>query len=146
MAKIYRNDHMFKALMTAIGLGGPEYEAKTLTRDVRSLIDMLYGQHGAASMQKIAAEARKQIDEVHRRGINDPQFYARGVLELTELNRAARARRDNIAWSGVTLAIIYIKSEILGDVALPARNAVDGFIDKWSHALPESASSEVESP
>lgn len=137
---------MFKALMTAIGLGGPDYEAKTLARDVRSLIDMLYGQHGAESMRKIAAEARKQIDEVHRRGLNDPQFYGRGVIELTELNKAARQRRDNIVWSGVTLAIIYIKSEILGDVALPARNAVDGFIDKWSHTLPEGAAEDAGNP
>lgn len=136
---------MFKALMTAIGLGGPDYEAKILSRDVRSLIDMLYGQHGAESMQKIAAEARMQIDEVHRRGLNDPQFYTRGVLELTELNRAARIRRDNIAWSGITLAVIYIKSEILGDVAQPARNAVDGFMDKWAHTLPESTPPEVDS-
>ncbi len=137
---------MFKTLMTAIGLGGPEHDAKTLARDARALIDMLHGQHGAASMQKIAVEARTQIDDVHRRGLNDPQFYARGVLELTELNRAARTRRDNIAWSGVTLAIIYIKSEILGEIAMPARNAVDGFIDKWAHALPDDAPSNSEAP
>ncbi|MBO6519031.1 MAG: hypothetical protein JJ973_03235 [Rhodospirillales bacterium] len=125
---------MLSNLLAMIGFGGPEHDAKILKRDARAMIEMIHGQHGAESLGKIANEARYQIEEVHRRGLNDPQFYGRGVEALTELNRAARNRRDNVAWSGITLAIIYIKSEILGDLGLPAKNAISGFIDQWAHA------------
>lgn len=128
---------MFAKLMAMIGWGGPEHDAKILVRDARSMIEMIHGQHGAESLAKIANTTRDQIDEVHRRGLNDPQFYDRGVESLTELNRAARSRRDNISWSGITLAIIYIKAEILGDLGLPAKNAIDGFLEKWPHTQGE---------
>ncbi|MBO6947989.1 MAG: hypothetical protein JJ855_08410 [Rhodospirillales bacterium] len=133
---------MFSRILELIGLGGPEHDARILTRDARAMIDMVYGQHGADSLAKIANETKYQIDDVHKRGLNDPQFYQRGVEALTDLNRAARNRRDNIAWSGITLAIIYIKSEILGELALPAKNAIDGFIEKWAHTLEEDGGSE----
>ncbi len=128
---------MLSNILAMIGLGGPEHDAKILRRDARAMIDMIHGQHGAESLGKIANETRYQVEEVHRRGLNDPQFYARGIEALTELNRAARNRRDNIAWSGITLAIIYIKSEILGDLGLPAKNAIEGFLEKWSHTQSE---------
>lgn len=124
---------MLKALLGLVGLGGPEHEAKTLARDARSLIDMFHGQNGAEKLGLIARSARLHMDEVHERGLNDPQFYGRGVQHLTELNRAARQRRDDVAWSGITLAVIYIKSEILGGPGQPARNAIDGFLDRWPH-------------
>lgn len=123
---------MLKTLLRYIGLGGPEHDARILAKDARAMIEMVHGQHGEPSLALIADKARTQIGEVHRRGINDVQYYGRGVDELTELNRAARKRRDNISWSGITLAIIYIQAEILGDVALPARNIIDGFIDKYA--------------
>ena len=126
---------MFKNVLSALGLGGPEHEAKILAKDARALIDMLHGQHGGESLGKIARTARTQIDVVHEKGLGDPKYYARGIVELTELNRAARARRDNIAWSGITLAIIYIKSEMLGEAADTPMNVVDGFIDRWRHTM-----------
>lgn len=122
---------MFAKLLALIGLGGPEHDAKALARDARSLIDMLHAQHGSGPLIKIAEEARFQIAEVHRRGLNDSQFYGRGIEHLTDLNRAARARNDSAVWSGITLAIIYIKSELLGELGLPAKNAIDGYIEKW---------------
>jgi len=125
---------MFKQLMTLIGLGGPEYDAKVLTRDSKAMVEMIHGQHGADSLREISKEARTRIDEVHQRGLNDIQFYGRGVDELTELNRAARSRRDNIAWSGITLAIIYIKAEMMEDLGLPAKNIIEGFMQQWSHS------------
>lgn len=124
---------MIKTILGLIGLGGPEYDAKILARDARSLIEMMHGQHGAASLQKIADTCREHIGEVHRRGINDPQFYEQGIIHLTELNRAARLRRDNVVWSGITLSIIYVKAEILGDIALSAKNMIEGFMQKWEH-------------
>jgi hypothetical protein len=124
---------MLKKLMSYIGLGGPEYDAKILIRDAKAMVEMIHGQHGAASLRKIAAETRSRIDEVHERGLYDIQFYGRGIESLTEVNRAARARRDNIAWSGVTLAIIYIKAEMMEDMGTQAKNTVEGFMQQWSY-------------
>lgn len=124
---------MLKAFLGLIGFGGPEQEGRALARDARSLIDMFHGQNGAEKLGLIARSARLHVDEVHERGLNDPQFYKRGVEHLTELNRAARQRRDDVAWSGITLAIIYIKSEILGAPGQAARNAIDGFLSQWRH-------------
>lgn len=104
---------MLKSLMGLLGMGGPEYDARILARDSRSMIDMVHGQHGAASLQIIASTCREHIELVHERGINDPQFYEQGIVHLTELNKAARMRRDNVVWSGITLSIIYVKAEIL---------------------------------
>jgi len=125
---------MLADLMAFLGIGGPENEARILIRDARAMIEMVHGQHGPDSLRKISGETGYQIAEVHRRGLDDPQFYGRGIEALTELNRAARTRRDNIAWSGITMAIIYIKAEILGDHGLPAKNAIDGFMAKWPPA------------
>lgn len=125
---------MLKALLGLIGLGGPEHEARTLAADARNLVDMIHGQSGAERLSRIAQTTREKIDEVHERGLNDPQFYDRGVQQLTELNRAARQRRDDTSWSGITLAIVYIKAEMLGEPGLPARNIIEGFLDKWRHA------------
>ncbi len=125
---------MLSNLLALFGLGGPENDARILLRDARAMIEMIHGQHGPDSLRKISGEAKYQIEEVRRRGLNDTQFYARGVEALPELNRAARARRDNIAWSGITLAIIYIKAEITGEYAVATRNTIDGFMEKWAPA------------
>lgn len=137
---------MFRSLLGIIGLGGPEYDARVLTRDARAMIDMLRKQHRAEALSKIAEHAAQQIGVVHRRGLGDPQYYGRGVTELTDLNRAARARRDDIAWSGITLTIIYIKAEMLGEIALPARHAIDGFLEQWGHAADDTANGNTPPP
>jgi len=95
------------------------------------MVEMIHAQHGPDSLRRIATETQTQIRDVHQRGLNDVQFYGRGVEHLTELNRAARARRDNIAWSAITLAIIHIKAEMIEDAATPARNIVQDFIRQW---------------
>ncbi len=124
---------MISKLLELIGLGGPKYEGKMLAKDARNLVDMIHGQSGAERLSHIAQTTREKIDEVHERGLNDVQFYGRGVEHLTELNRAARQRRDDTTWSGITLAIVYIKAEILGEPGLPARNTIQGFLDRWRH-------------
>lgn len=124
---------MISKLLALIGFGGADYDGKLLAKDARSVIDMIQNQHGAAQLARIAEECRVHINEVHERGLNDPQFYKRGVDHLTELNRAARSRRDNVAWSGITLAIIYIKAELLGESGVSAINAVKGFTEMWAH-------------
>lgn len=137
---------MLQSVLGFLGFGGPEYDAKILQRDARNLIDMVHGQHGPESLSKIADTTRIQIAEVHRRGLNDPKFYDRGIEALTEINKAARARRDNIAWSGITLAIVYVKAEMLDDLGLPAKNALDGFMDKWAKLSPEEAANQAPEP
>ena len=124
---------MLKSLLGLVGLGGPEYDAKILARDARSMIDMVHGQHGAASLESITATCREHINLVHERGLNDPQFYEQGIVQLTELNKAARMRRENAVWSGITLAVIYVRAEILGDLGMPAKNVIEGFMQKWEH-------------
>lgn len=126
---------MLRALLSAIGFGGPEHDGRTLARDAASLIDMFRAQNGADRLAEIARTARTFIDEVHERGLNDPQFYGRGVTHLTELNRAARQRRDDVAWSGITLAIVYIQAEIVGAHGMKARAAIDAFVAEWRHVL-----------
>lgn len=132
---------MIDWLLGLVGLGGPEAEGRQLARDARAIIEMIHGQHAADSLRKIAEKAKESIADVHERGLNDPKFYKRGVEHLTDLNRAARNRRDNVSWSGITLAIIYVKAEMLGESGKSARNAVDGFFDEWAHASagPDSA-------
>lgn len=125
---------MLSNLKALFGLGGPENEARILIRDARAMIEMIHGQHGPDSLRKISGEVKYQIEGVHQRGLNDTQFYGRGIEAMTELNRAARTRRDNIAWSGITLAIIYIKAEILGEHGVPTRNTIEGFMEKWAPA------------
>ncbi len=125
---------MIDGLLRLIGLGGPEAEGRQLARDARAVIEMIHGQHAAESLRKIAATAKRHIAEVHERGLDEPKFYKRGVEHLTDLNRAARNRRDNISWSGITLAVIYVKAEMIGDFGKPALNAIEGYFDEWAHA------------
>ncbi len=137
---------MLQSVLGFLGFGGPEYDAKILKRDARDLIDMVHGQHAAENLANIADVTRTQIAEVHRRGLNDPQYYQQGVEALTEINKAARARRDNVSWSGITLAIVYVKAEMLGDHGLPAKNAIEGFMDKWARLSQEDAANQPPAP
>ncbi len=125
---------MLKKLLKALGLGGPHRDARALARDARAMVEMVRHQHGPQSLQAIAACVRENIDDVHRRGLDDPTYFSRGIDSLTERNRAARAERDQISWSGITLAIIYIKAEIIGDAANEARAIIDSAVKEWENA------------
>jgi len=124
---------MLRRLLEMVGWSSPERDGRQFARDARAIIEMVHGQHAADNLRAIAETAKRQIAEVHQRGLDDPAFYRRGVTHLTDLNRAARSRRDYVTWSGITLAIIYIKSEMIGDDGISARNAIDGYFEHWSH-------------
>jgi len=127
---------MLRTFLGLIGFGGPAYDARILARDANAILKAMGEQYGAETTTKIVAKIRDQIQIVHEKGLNDPRYYGRGITELTELNRAARSRQDNVAWTGITLAIIYIKAEILGPHGDPVRQPIDALIGEWAHALP----------
>ena len=49
---------------------------------------------------------------------------------LKEAHRDARRRHNHAALSGVTLAIIFLRAQELGDLAQPACDAIDEFITR----------------
>ncbi len=123
------------AWLRRFGIGDPDGAAKTLNKDAVAILDMIHGLHGAESLRAIAGIIRDARAEVHERSLGNPEFYATGLRVLTDKNSAARRSNDQITWSGLTLTIIYLKAEMEGPKAAPARASIDTFLSEWQHAL-----------
>ena len=125
-------------LLQKLGFGDPVREARQLNKDAQDILEMIHNVHGATRLAEIADVIRTARREVQERATGDPTFYKRGVAQLTERNRAARRRNDQVTWSGLTLTIIYLKAEVAGGPATPARAAIDSFLAGWAHGTSEA--------
>ena len=124
-------------LLRKLGLGDPDAAAKTLNKDARSILEMIHNVHRAEDLKRIAGMIRETRAEVHERSTGNTAFYETGLRALKDRNNAARRRNDQASWSAITLTIIYLRAEMEGPAAAPARAAIDSFLAEWQHALDE---------
>jgi len=123
------------AWLRKFGIGDPDAVAKTLNKDAASILEMVRSVHGAEVLKHIATIVRDARAEVHERATGNPEFYDTGLRALKDRNADARRRNDQATWSALTLTIIYLKAEVAGAMATPARAAIDAFLAEWQHAM-----------
>ena len=112
------------------GLFGKKSKALQLIRDSQSIIRSDETAYADRHLLKISAIANSSI----QRALNESGGKANGDKTprwLKEAHRDARRRHNQAALSGVTLAIIFLKAQELGNLAQPACDAIDEFIARW---------------
>ncbi len=105
-----------------------EREAKQLNRDVPLIIEQAEGMFSAQSMTVVADMVDEHIKRAHNIYGTKAIDYQRALHDYKKLHKDARGRTDQRALSAMTLVIIYLRSEIAGDAAAPARAAIERFI------------------
>jgi hypothetical protein len=112
----------------------PQRDAKRLNRDAPAIIDSATKSFPVDRVREIAltlenlGEARTHLEE-HTRS-RDQILY-----RFKQLHGEARRRMDQVGLTAYTLVIIDLRAEALGDMAKPARQAIDEFIGQWAHAV-----------
>ena len=112
------------------GLFGKKSKALQLIRDSQSIIRSDETAYADRHLLKISAIANSSI----QRALNESGGKTNGDKTprwLKEAHRDARRRHNQAALSGVTLAIIFLKAQELGNLAQPACDAINEFIARW---------------
>lgn len=113
---------------------GPEREARRLNLDAAAIIDSALDSFPIDRVRDIAVMTLEHLQEV-RAHLEDHSESREDVLaRFRQLHRESRRRMDQIGLTAYTLVIIHLRAEPLGDLAAPAREAIDAFTGQWSHA------------
>ena len=111
---------------------GPRREANRLNRDAATIIEAARATASSPRVRETALRIRDELDTAHTRGGDDPSRYAPLVAHFRTQHREARRRRDDAALTALTLVIIYLRAETIGEDAEPARKRIDDFISEWT--------------
>jgi len=120
---------------------GPEAEARRLNRDAAYIVHALTEEHYGPIRADVARDLRKDIDYVHETFVRKDEAYGfkRAIDHLSRMHNEARKRRDQRALTSLTLAIIYMRAERVGDPAKPARDAVEAYLGEWAPLAEENS-------
>ena len=114
-------------------LFGKKGECRRLNKDAASIVEATrFGQH---SEKQCAAAllTRRSLAAIHEATDADPGRYAPALERMRVHHREARRGARDAELTAFTLCIIYLRSEQLGEEALPARESIDDFLSDWAH-------------
>ena len=109
-------------------------EAKQLNKDAGAILDSVVKGSPAVVARAVAEQTQAAIDEGHEKGRNSPDLYQPIIDHYRTVNGDARRNHNQVAMSAFSLTIIYLRAEMLGSKAVPARQAIDEFLTSWAHA------------
>ena len=112
----------------------PEREAKHLNKDSIAILDGIV--HGSAAVvaRAVAKQTKAAIAEGHEKGRNKSDLYQPILDHYRTMNTEAVQARNQIKMSVFSLTIIYLRAEMIGQKAVPARQAIDAFLKSWDYA------------
>ena len=111
---------------------GPQREARRLDRDAATIIEAAQSLPSSSKTRETALRISDELEVAHARGGDDPSRYTRLVEHFRNQHREARRRRDDTALTALTLVIIYLRAEMVGADADPARHRIDAFVSEWT--------------
>jgi len=117
-----------------------EREAKQLNRDAPLILEHAKNMFSDGSMATVASLAQEHIERAVTIYGTKPIDVRRALLDYRRLHKDARGRNDQRALSAMTLVIIYLRAELAGDAATPARETINNFIAN-SRAAPDPENS-----
>jgi len=110
-----------------------KYAARRLNRDAVTVIASDTHSHRPEHLAAIAAQIAEYLQLARDASALDVH-ETKTLGRLKAIHGEARMRRDQIALSAATLAIIYFRAQQLGEVAQPAMSAIDRFVERWRPA------------
>ena len=111
---------------------GSHREARRLDRDAATIIEAAQSVPPSSKIRETALRISDELEVAHTRGGDDPSRYTRLVEHFKVQHREARRRRDDTALTALTLVIIYLRAEMIGADAEPARRRIDAFVSEWT--------------
>ena len=108
-----------------------ERESKQLNRDAPRIIAQAEQLYAPARLQAMAETITKYIDRAYKRYGTEPIDLKRAHHDFRNLHKETRRKNDQVGLSAMTLVIIYVRAEIAGPMADPARTAIEAFIATW---------------
>ena len=104
---------------------------RQLSKDVSVIIDNSIKAEKVETLELIAKLTADYITEVHQRSICNPKFYDQGLRQLKNRNGKAKVENDQSSWTAGVLAVIFLKSEQLGEGGGGAIQAICNFIRSY---------------
>jgi hypothetical protein len=105
-----------------------EREAKQLNRDAPLIIEQAKEMFGPPSMIEVAKLAGQHIERAHKIYGTETIDLKRALDDYRKLHKDARRNTDQRGLSAMTLVIIYLRSELAGSAAAPARDVINTFV------------------
>ncbi len=107
---------------------GRAYETRMLNRDARVVLEDARARFRDERLQEMAELVRAHLGEAHRR-LDPPRVQIANLLpEYRRLHRDARRRHQDMPLSALTLVIIYLRGEALGEGCEPALEVIEAFL------------------
>ena len=106
-------------------------EAAQLNRDAPAIIEQAEQMHPVPSLHIMAKSITDLIERAHVQYGRQEIDLKRAHFDYRVFHKEARRKNDQIGLSTMTLVIIYIRAEIAGPPANPARAAIEAFMAKW---------------
>lgn len=112
----------------------PEREAKRLNRDATVIIDSAIESLPASRVRETALMTLEHLGEIRAHLEEHSESQNQLLYRFRQLHGEARRRMDQVGLTAYTLIIIYLRATALGEIAAPARRAIDDFTGQWAHA------------
>lgn len=110
-----------------------EREARQLNRDAPLIIEQSAQTYPPTRLRDMAETVVEFIERAHVRYGTAEIDLKRAHYDYKGLHKEARRANDQVGLSAMTLVIIYLRAEIAGPMAAPARDAIDAFTKAWLH-------------
>lgn len=113
-------------------LDSPEREARRLNRDAPAIVEQTTLGYPVARVRDVASATAEHLGRSREHLAEHPGARDDVLARFREIHRDARRRNDQVALTAITLAIIALRAEALGETARPAAAAVEAFVDEWA--------------
>jgi hypothetical protein len=116
-------------------LDNPQREARRLNRDAPAIIESATRSMPVGRVREIALMTLEHVNASREHLDQHTQSREQMLYRFRQLHGDAKRRMDQVGLTAYTLVIIQLRAAALGEIAAPARQAIEEFTDQWAHAV-----------
>ena len=109
-----------------------DMEVRQLNRDAPLIVSHATELFKLTILNEIAVLVRDHVDRAHVQYGTNLVDLKRAHFDYKRLHKEARHRADQTGLSSMTLIIIYLRAEIAGPKADPARHNIEAFVNEYA--------------
>ncbi len=118
-----------------------EFDANQLERDSIAIINQTRQMFGHKAVEMVANLLKAELDKSFKQFGQAEIDIKRGIIECRRLHKEAIKRNDQKFLSAITLVIIFLKAQLIGEMADSAQKRILNFIDTPNSGRDEKISS-----
>ena len=104
------------------------FEANQLNKDARAVINQAQHMFGDEALKIIAEILKVELIKAHNQFGQTEVDLKRALVDCKRFHKEAVKNNDQKFLSAITLVIIFIRSQLVGAAAAPARFSINEFI------------------